>query len=344
MIDVEQLEIAVEIVGLQADGHALPGAAGEAVEVGRGARIALGTVFVQSTADLIADRDAARLGRRGALLQRQTVVALAVAADRSRLDDVFAGLRRGEDEVGVQPLAVAVVVLGRLHEGAADHASDTDQRIEVVGFQQDRHPIPGVGPEGVGVEGLAVFVLGVAAGQSTVGVVADRDAAWTWLARGHALAERQGVGAGLQTGIGARAHDIDAVSLGREAQAGVHAASGAVIVGRERLARGAAFGIDRQIGVEVAAAQFSLQPLASAELNAIVVIAIGLVSARAGVALLQPSANLGAYADVGRGLGGNGAGRQQGDNADRPEQGRELRMTHENLFAGAIIDAEPQRL
>ncbi len=60
--------------------------------------------------------------------------------------------------------------------------------------------------------------------------------------------------------------------------------------------------------------------------------------------LLALIASLNADADVGRGLGDNGAGRQQGDGADRPEQGRELRMTHENLFAGVIIDAEPQRL
>ncbi|MND91106.1 hypothetical protein D3C80_832170 [compost metagenome] len=238
--------------------------------------------------------------------------------------------------------------MSRLYEGAADDPPDPDHRIEVVGFQQDRHPIAGVRPEGVGVERLAVFVLGVAAGQTAVRIVADGDAAGPRLARRHALAERQGVGPGLQPGEGPRAHDIDAVAFRREAQAGVHAAAGAVIIGSERLARGATLRIDRQIGVEVTAAQFSLQPLAGAELNAIVVVAIGLVSARAGVALLQPSANLGAYADVGRrrcrGLGGNGAGRQQGDSADGPEQGRELRMTHENLFAGAIIDAEPQRL
>ncbi|MNS61897.1 hypothetical protein D3C72_949390 [compost metagenome] len=344
MVGVEQFEVAVEVVGLQTDGHALPGASGEAIEVGGRARVALGAVVVQTAADLIADGDAARFRGRRALFQRQAIIALGAAADRGGLDHIFPGLRGREDQIGVQSLARAVIVLGRLDERTTDHPPHADQGIEIIRFQQDRHAIPRIGPEGVGVKDIAVLVLGVAAAQAARDVAADRDSARTRLTRRHPLAEGQGVGAARQTGIGPGADDVDAVGLGREAQAGVHAAAGAVVVGRQRLARGAALGVDGQEGIEVAAAQFGLQPLTGPQLNAIVVVAVGVAAAGARIPLFQPPADFSADARVDGCLGEGGAGRQQGDNAGRREQGPELRMTHENLFAGAIIDAEPQRL
>ncbi|MNX33449.1 hypothetical protein D3C86_636760 [compost metagenome] len=344
MVDVKQFEVAVEVVGVQADGHALPGAAGEAIEVGGGAGIALGAVLVQTAADLVADGDGSGRGRRRPLLQRQAIVALGAAADRRGLDHIFARLGRGEDEVGVQPLARAVVVLGCLNKTAVDHAAHADQRVEVIGFQQDGDALPRVRAEGVGVEGLAVLVLGVAAGQAAGHVAADRDPTGTRLTRGHPLTKGQGVGARLHTREGPRANDVDAVAVRGEAQAGVHAAAGAVVVGGQRVARGAALGVDRQIGIEIAAAHFGLKPLPGAKLHPVVVVTIGVAAASARIPLFQPSTDFGADTGVDGCLGEGGAGRQQGDDAGRREQGPELRMTHENLFAGAIIDAEPQRL
>uniref|UniRef100_A0A0N4Z3U4 PE-PGRS family protein n=1 Tax=Parastrongyloides trichosuri TaxID=131310 RepID=A0A0N4Z3U4_PARTI len=331
VVGVEQLKIGVEAVRLHGDRHTLPSAAAEAIQVGRGAGIAGRAVRGQAAPRLLADRHRRSGRRRRPLLHRQAIIALGRAVIGGDADQIFARVRRRKYEARVQAGA-AVVVLGHLQEGAVHDTADTQEAVEVLGLQIDLHPLARRCAEGVGVVTLAVVILGAAGAQAARLIAADGDAARPRHPRRGALLQRQLIVAGLDAGEGAGPHDVDP-GFGRgEPQTRVQVAR-AVIVAGQRLPQGA-FGVDFQIGVEIVRRHLGFQPLTGAQIHAVVVIAIAVAAARAGVAIFQPTADVIPQPGVGRRLGPGGAGGQEGDGAGRREQG----ITHKNLFAGFPAD------
>ncbi|GAD59712.1 hypothetical protein [Brevundimonas abyssalis] len=204
-------------------------------------------VLGQAPAHGRADHDAARHRRRAAIDQLQRIEAPSGSPQRLGPDNVVAGLRDGEVETRVQPLAQTVVVIGKGDELALGRP-DLQIAVEVARAHDDLHPLAFLSLEPIGVE--------AAVRGAPDAVVADLALDRSSEDQRHGfrirlnLADAQGVGARARAAERPGAKLIDAGLLKGVDQARVQALAPVVVRGDGLEAAGART-TQLEVGVEV---------------------------------------------------------------------------------------------